>query len=85
MIRTQIQLKEEQSARLRQIAAAEGVSVAELIRQSIDAYLQTWAEPSYEDMVRRALTVVGKYAGGMADMAENHDRYLAEIYAETGA
>ena len=36
MIRTQIQLTEEQAQRLKTLAAEQGKSVAELIRQSVD-------------------------------------------------
>ena len=36
MIRTQVQLTEEQARALRNLASARQVSVAELIRQSVD-------------------------------------------------
>jgi hypothetical protein len=38
MIRTQIQLTEEQSKTLQEFALKEGVSVAELIRRSVELY-----------------------------------------------
>jgi hypothetical protein len=41
MIRTQIQLTEEQSARLHEAARRSGVSSAELIRRSLDRFLDT--------------------------------------------
>jgi hypothetical protein len=40
MIRTQIQLTEEQARRLKAMAAERGTSVAELIRQGVDDLLQ---------------------------------------------
>jgi len=82
MVRTQIQLTEEQSRQLKRIARAEEVSVAELIRRSVDQFLQAQADPSYEERKRRALEVIGIAASGQSDISTNHDRYLAEIYAE---
>ena len=40
MVRTQIQLPEEQVALLKKMAAAEHKSMAEIIRQSIDFFYQ---------------------------------------------
>ncbi len=40
MIRTQIQLSEEQARTLKKLAAKEGKSVAELIRASVDILLE---------------------------------------------
>lgn len=82
MVRTQIQLTEEQSRRLKRIARDEDVSVAELIRRSIDQFLQMRSDPSYEERSRRALEVIGIASSGRHDISENHDEYLAEIYAE---
>ena len=82
MVRTQIQLTEEQSQQLKSIAHAQDVSVAELIRRSVDLYLQTHVDRSYEEQKQRALEVVGKYASDIEDTSVNHDKYLAEIYAE---
>lgn len=44
MVRTQVQLTEEQSLKLKRIAAREQKSVAELVRQAIDQWL-VLAEP----------------------------------------
>lgn len=40
MVRTQVQLTAEQVRALRRMAAREGVSVAELIRRSVDAWIR---------------------------------------------
>lgn len=32
---------------------------------------------------RRAIAAAGRFRSGLADLAENHDRYLEEIYAGT--
>lgn len=80
MVRTQIQLTEEQSHRLKAIAANEGVSLAEMIRRSIDQFVRTRGQISQVEKRKRALAVVGKYASGAGDVSVEHDRYLAESY-----
>ncbi|OHD22946.1 MAG: hypothetical protein A2064_10240 [Spirochaetes bacterium GWB1_66_5] len=81
MIRTQIQLTEEQSARLKAAAARRGVSVAELIRQSVEALLSRGDERSPDDLYRRAARAAGKYRSGTRDGSVRHDEYLSEGYS----
>lgn len=82
MIRTQIQLTEEQSARLKAAAARRGVSVAELIRQSVDALLSRSAERSLDDLYRRASQAAGRHRSGWRDVSVRHDEYLSGAYSE---
>ena len=78
MIRTQVQLTEEQAQQLRRIANREQKSVAELVRQAVDQWLLL-AEPlSVEERKRRAISVAGKYHSRVSDLARNHDTYLGE-------
>jgi len=84
MIRTQIQLTEEQAQLLRAAAMREKVSLAELIRRMIDSYLKHAPQPTLAEKKQRALAVVGKYNSGPNDAGVRHDDYLAEIYAEGG-
>lgn len=82
MVRTQIQLGEKQAQALKELAAREGKSVAELIRTSVDILLQSHGTINEEEKRRRALAVVGKFHTGDSDLAREHDRYLAEAFAE---
>ncbi len=82
MIRTQIQLTEEQLRRLKALAAARGLSVAELIRQSIDAFSRSAASPDAEARCQRAIAVAGHFHSGKRDVSAQHDRYLAEAWHE---
>lgn len=84
MVRTQIQLTEDQSHTLKALAAARDVSVAELIRQSVDRLIRAADEPTLDERWQRTLSIVGKYRSGVPDLGQNHDFYLAQIYAETG-
>jgi len=83
MIRTQIQLEEKQHRVLREMAAEYNVSMATLIRQSVDRFIETEAKPSREELRQRAMDMAGKYHDieGKTDVSINHDKYLAEIYA----
>ncbi|MEJ2555151.1 MAG: ribbon-helix-helix domain-containing protein [Anaerolineae bacterium] len=82
MIRTQIQLTEEQSRALKSLAARRGVPVAELIRQSVDSFIRSSAGLDDRERRRRAIAAAGKFHSGKSDVAVNHDDYLAEAYTE---
>ena len=76
MIRTQIQLTEEQARALKDLAAQRGVSMAALIRQATERLLE---ENSKREKRRRALEAIGTFPGP-SDLSTNHDAYLAEDY-----
>jgi hypothetical protein len=80
MKRTQIQLTGQQLEALRQLSAETGKSVAELVREGVDLYLSRRNHVDREELVRRALSIVGKYSSGQSDVARNHDKYLAEDF-----
>lgn len=84
MIRTQIQLTEQQSVKLKELAAEYDVSAAELIRRAVDQFISTASSAQISDAEqrRRALEVVGKFSSGVHDLSINHDRYLAEAYGD---
>jgi hypothetical protein len=79
MIRTQIQLTPEQARVLKQMAAREGKSIAELIRISVDALVQAGGIKDDAELRRRAIAAAGKLHGP-TDLAAHHDQYLAEAY-----
>lgn len=82
MIRTQIQLTEEQSKALKRLSAQRDVSVAELIRQGIDLYLRSCGAVSQEERRQRAIRAAGQFRSDQADLSEKHDAYLAEVYGK---
>ncbi len=82
MVRTQIQLTEEQALILRTMAAERRRPVAELIRMSIDAFLQREAGMSGERKRARAKNAAGRFASSVSDVSTEHDTYLAEAIAE---
>jgi len=78
----QVQLSEEQLAHLRRLAAQRDVPLAEVIRKAIAALDGLAMEEAEIEKRKRALSVVGAFRSGLSDVAVEHDRYLAEIYAE---
>lgn len=81
MIRTQIQLTAEQSARLRAVAANRGVSMAELIRQGVETILSSSVERSPDEVYRKAREASGKHRSGQHDVSRRHDEYLEEGFS----
>ena len=80
MIRTQIQLTEQQMRKLRRVARANGISLAEAIRRLIDRGIEE-ALPDRSILYSRASTVVGAFRDdGASDVSEKHDEYLDGAY-----
>ena len=84
MVRMQIQFRTDQAQELTRRAKAKQVSVAEYVRRAVDSALTTEERPlTREEKWQQSLAVVGKYrdpSGG--NVAEDHDRYLEEAYAD---
>ncbi len=80
MIRTQVQLTEEQVRALRSLASARQVSVAELIRQSVGVLIRSAGEIDMEQRRRRAIAAAGRFHSGVSDISVKHDEYLAEAF-----
>jgi predicted DNA-binding protein len=79
MIRTQIQLTEEQNDLLRELSKTTREPIAALIRKAVDQFLLT-RRPDRYYLYRQAESVIGKYEAGVADVSINHDKYLAEAF-----
>ena len=82
MVRTQIQLTQDQASLLKELAARKDVSMAELIRRCVDRFISLEGGIGEAEKRRRAMAAVGFVTGGPGDLAENHDKYLAEAYSE---
>ena len=80
MVRTQIQLTDDQARMVKKLAAARGVSMAEFIRQAVEGIIHTNTTLDREERVRRAREIVGKFSSGKSDVSRKHDAYLSEAY-----
>jgi len=81
MVRTQIQLTDEQYAQLKELALHNQKSLAEVIRLAVDKLLISQQQPNRAALYRQAETVVGKYSAQADDIAVEHDRYLDDAFS----
>jgi hypothetical protein len=77
VVRTIVQLPDEQAAALERAARRRGISKAAVVREALGQLLGP-EEASGEEALRRALAAAGCLASGVPDLAERHDDYLAE-------
>ena len=82
MVRTQIQLTEEQAKALKRIAVSQRLSVAELIRRAVTEMIKSSAVVDVEERRRRAADIVGRFGSGKRDISKKHDLYLTEAYSK---
>lgn len=80
MVRTQIQLEEEQYRRLREAARLESVSLAEMIRRCVDRGLPELSNDR-ASRYAKARAVLGKHRSGLDDVSERHDRELEDAFS----
>ena len=76
MVRTQIQLTEQQARALRRVATGRGMSMAAVIREVLDQALTTL----HGAKVERALAVVGRFSSGATTVGRDHDHELERAY-----
>lgn len=80
MLKTQIMVSEEQLRRLRELARARGVSVAQLVREALDDALARHGVRDAGELRRKAAAAAGRFRSGRRDGAERHDDHLAEAF-----
>ena len=86
MVRTMIQLTEEQVKALKALAKVRKTSVAKLVRESVTLYVASTAQVSMQERKKRARAiraVAGKYHDiqRAKDLSTNHDKYLDEAFS----
>jgi hypothetical protein len=80
MVRTQVQLTEVQAEALRALAARTNTSVAELVRQGVEALIRSGGGTTTEERRRRAIEAAGRFRSDRSDVSEQHDQHLVEAY-----
>ena len=81
MIRTQIQLTEEQSKNLKRLASKKRISIAELIRQGVNSMMRS-GEAGIEERKKRAIIAAGRFHSGEKDISAKHDDYLTKAFSQ---
>ena len=82
MMRLQVQLEKEQLDALRRLAAADDRSLSDLVREGVEALVRARGGASRESVKERSLAAIGRFHSGTSDLAREHDRHLAEAFAE---
>jgi Arc/MetJ-type ribon-helix-helix transcriptional regulator len=77
MVRTIVQLPEEQAVALERAARRRGVSRAAVVREAL-AELLGPEEATEDEALERALAAAGSGSSGVPDVAERHDDYTFE-------
>jgi len=80
MVRTQIQLTEEQAKKVKKIAARRGVPMAEVIRDAVDEVIRSNRHGVREEKRKQAVEILGKFRSGKRDVSKKHDIYLSEAF-----
>ncbi len=80
MVRTQIQLTDDQAKTVKKLAIARGVSMAEFIRQAVEGVIHSSPDIDREERVKRARDIAGKFSSGKSDVSRKHDAYLDGAY-----
>lgn len=80
MIRTQIQLTDAQARKVKRLAAFRKQSMAEVIRESIDLYINKNLDDDLRDKRARALKAAGGFSSGQRNLSARHDDFLAEAF-----
>ncbi len=80
MVRTQIQLTEAQAEQLQRLAKERQVSMATIIRESLDVTLAGEITISTKERRERAKSIAGAFRSGLPDVGKEHDKYLDKAF-----
>lgn len=80
MIITQIQITGEKTAQLKKMALSRNVSMAELIRQSIDLTVKSGNIVDVDERRQRAIAAARRFRSDIRALALSQDKYLAEAF-----
>jgi hypothetical protein len=70
----------DQRVGLRELSALHDRSIADFIRDAIDAYLESWSGLPQSVKVEQAIAFAGQFAPGSRDVSANADRHLVEAF-----
>jgi hypothetical protein len=85
MIRTQIQLTDEQARLLRELTAEEGRSVGDPVRDGVKPLLRAHRRIDREAPKRRSLEALGRFHSGVPDLGLAHDQQLDDPFGRVRA
>lgn len=84
MVRTQIQLTDDQARQLKQLASSSGRSMADLVREGVEALLQDRRQPGRAELMQRAARVFGTFRSRTGDLSTQHDVHFSDAVEARG-
>lgn len=75
MVRTQIQLEQEELRRAQAAAAKSHMSLSAFVRRSLCTALE---ELERQEIRQDAASLAGKYRSSLKNLARDHDRHLSD-------
>ena len=82
MVRTQIQLTQDQAAKLKHLASTSGRSMADLVREGVERLLHDQLGHTRSERMLRAARVFGTFTSGTRDLSSRHDDHFADAADE---
>jgi hypothetical protein len=82
MVRTQIQLSEDEADAVKRLARERSVSMASVIRAAIDVYVRRESGLSLDERWERSLAGIGGFHSGTSDLSARHDDEFAAAGSE---
>jgi hypothetical protein len=55
-------------------------SIADLIRRAVGLCLRKQVAADFDQMIKKALGVAGRFSSGLHDVSAHHDDYLADAF-----
>lgn len=80
MVRTQIQLTDAQAQALKELAAVEGKSMAELVRDGVEGLLRARGTVDRQAVKARSIAAIGRFKSAVRDLGTKHDDHLADAF-----
>ncbi len=80
MVRTQIQLTDEQAQGLKALAATEGRSMADLVRDGVETLLRARGTVDREAVKARSIAALGRFKSNTRSLGTKHDEHLAGAF-----
>lgn len=82
MVRTQIQLSEDEAAAVKRLANERSISMAAVIRAAVDQYVSHESGVSIDECWQRSLAAVGGFHSGRSNLSRTHDDEFAAAASE---
>lgn len=82
MVRTQIQLSEDEVGAVKRLARERSVSMAAVIRDAVDQYISRESGVTIDERWQRSLAAVGGLRSGRSDLSRTHDDEFAAASSE---